>query len=104
MQETMYNKNHCDSCGYEWYPKGHSKSMSCPECGCREVLEEVEYEVKDLKLERRGWMVALFTIFVLSIAPFIEEENRWKVHMFSAGCGYAAWVMIRNKKDIIEYE
>ena len=78
--------------------------MSCPECGSREVLEEVVYEVHDKKKEQYGWMAALLTIVLLGVTPFIEEEGRWKVNMFSGFCGYAAWVLIRNKKEVTEYE
>jgi len=26
-------KNYCKACRYSWYPKGHSLSKKCPNCG-----------------------------------------------------------------------
>ena len=104
MTSTFYNKNHCDRCGYEWYPRGKNKSLRCPDCGSRSVLEEVEYEVTDLNVRRQGWKVCAAATIVFLISPIFGDGAAFKLQTAAAIGGFVGICMIQNKSDEIHYE
>ncbi len=35
MYDTARPRNHCNTCGYSWQPRGHNISKCCPSPGCK---------------------------------------------------------------------
>jgi len=53
-------QNKCKNCYYTWYPRGHSVSVACPKCGCRDVGFSIFEWIKTI--------VSIFVfIFIVSI-------------------------------------
>jgi hypothetical protein len=36
---TFRPKNECNRCNYTWHPRGKNRSLKCPHCGCRDIIE-----------------------------------------------------------------
>ena len=65
-QSTCREQNYCESCSYEWYPRGHDISQRCPSCKSTSVAV---YE------DHTGNIVALLLLAVVTISLFWAPLN-----------------------------
>ena len=78
-QATYRPKNECHRCGYTWHPRGKNRSLRCPSCGGRNVIE-YEHAFPDLAVKLFvGGILSIILTFV--IVGNFSKENEFAMNM-----------------------
>lgn len=80
---TYRPKNECHRCNYTWHPRGKNRSLKCPNCGCRDIIEYETVYTTD------WWPVKFLLSFV--VLAFIgvkaqEAKNDILGNLAMVGC------------------
>jgi len=87
---TYRPKNGCGECEYTWHPRGKNRSLNCPRCGSRHIIE---YETR---YTTDWWPLKFLLIFFVSLFIGIKaheakidilEKLAW-VGILGSGAGF----------------